>query len=117
MSLVLWFKDCSYENKNLVGGKVASLGCLYKLSQKYNFMIGDGFAITINFYNLFLEQNGLTTIIKEIVEKIDCDNIEQLEHDSCKLRHLIEAGVFTTEQEELIKTNYNVENLINFPGH
>jgi len=108
MSLVLWFKDCSYENKNLVGGKVASLGCLYKLSQKYNFMIGDGFAITINFYNLFLEQNGLTTIIKEIVEKIDCDNIEQLEHDSCKLRHLIEAGVFTTEQEELIKTNYNI---------
>ena len=31
---ILWFKDCSYKNKNLVGGKNASLGELYHLSKK-----------------------------------------------------------------------------------
>ena len=45
---ILWFKDCSYHNKNIVGGKNASLGELYKLSKKINFSIADGFAITTN---------------------------------------------------------------------
>ena len=30
---ILWFKDCSYKNKELVGGKCSSLGELYKLSE------------------------------------------------------------------------------------
>ena len=43
---IIWFKDCSYENKLLVGGKNASLGELYHLSKKLNFKIANGFAIT-----------------------------------------------------------------------
>ena len=33
MSDIIWFSNCSYDNKNLVGGKNASLGELYNLSQ------------------------------------------------------------------------------------
>jgi len=36
---IIWFKDCSYENKNLIGGKNASLGELYHLSKKYIDMV------------------------------------------------------------------------------
>jgi phosphoenolpyruvate synthase/pyruvate phosphate dikinase len=64
MSLILWFKDCSYKNKNIVGGKCSSLGELYNLSQKIGFSIADGFAITTIFYDIYLEQNNLTTIIE-----------------------------------------------------
>ena len=36
---IIWFKDCSYKNTRLVGGKNASLGELYHLSKKLNFKI------------------------------------------------------------------------------
>ena len=47
---IIWFKDCSYSNKRLVGGKNASLGELYNLSKVHDFKIANGFAIstTIN---------------------------------------------------------------------
>ena len=48
---ILWFKDCSYKNKNLVGGKCCSLGELYHLSKKLGFEIADGFCTTINLYD------------------------------------------------------------------
>jgi hypothetical protein len=98
MSLIFWFRDCSYKNKNVVGGKCSSLGELHRLSQKINFSIADGFAITTDFYDMFLEQNNITKIIEENLEKIDINNIEELEIESEKLRNFIIDGNFTDEQ-------------------
>ena len=67
---IIWFKNCSYENKHLVGGKCSSLGELYNLSQKINFNISDGFAITTILYDKFIEYNNLYKIIEEKLEKI-----------------------------------------------
>ena len=106
MSLIFWFRDCSYKNKNVVGGKCSSLGELHRLSQKINFSIADGFAITTDFYDMFLEQNNITKIIEENLEKIDINNIEELEIESEKLRNFIIDGNFTDEQMKLIIENY-----------
>lgn len=38
---IVWFKDCSYNNKHLVGGKCSSLGELTKLSELIGFNIAD----------------------------------------------------------------------------
>tara|TARA_A100001015_G_scaffold221484_1_gene249267 strand:- start:4498 stop:4680 length:183 start_codon:yes stop_codon:yes gene_type:complete len=57
---IIYFKDCSYKNKHLVGGKCSSLGELYSLSQKLNFDIADGFAVTTHLYDTFIEQNNLS---------------------------------------------------------
>ena len=43
---IYWFSECSYQNKDLVGGKNSSLGELYNLSKKLDFNISDGFVIT-----------------------------------------------------------------------
>jgi pyruvate,water dikinase len=106
MSLIFWFRDCSYKNKNVVGGKCSSLGELHRLSQKINFSIADGFAITTDFYDMFLEQNNITKIIEENLEKIDINNIEELEIESEKLRNFIIDGNFTDKQMKLIIENY-----------
>ena len=106
MSLIFWFRDCSYKNKNVVGGKCSSLGELHRLSQKINFSIADGFAITTDFYDMFLEQNNITKVIEENLEKIDINNIEELEIESEKLRNFIIDGNFTDEQMKLIIENY-----------
>jgi pyruvate,water dikinase len=109
MNLIIWFKDCSYKNKNIVGGKSSSLGELYHLSQKIGFSISDGFCVTTNLYNLFLEQNNLTSLIVNISNNIDVENIEELEEKSNQLRNLICEGKFTEDQIKEIETNY--ENL------
>ena len=106
MSLILWFRDCSYKNKNLVGGKCSSLGELNKLSQKLNFNVSDGFALTTIFYDTFLEQNGLTAKIEEALANIDIENIEALDVESEKLRNMVISGKFTEEQEKNIEENY-----------
>jgi pyruvate,water dikinase len=107
MNLILWFKDCSYKNKNIVGGKCSSLGELYHLSQKIGFSIADGFSVTTNLYDLFLQQNNLTVLIEEKLNKINTDDIDQLENDSEEIRNLISSGDFTFEQIDLIKNYYN----------
>ena len=107
MSIIIWFKNCSYLNKNIVGGKCSSLGELYNLSQKIGFSIADGFAITTNLYDLFLQQNNLTTIIEELLNNIDVDNIEELEEKSNNLRKLICDGKFTEIQIKEIEDSYN----------
>ena len=53
MTEILWFKDCNYRNKNLVGGKCSSLGELYNFSKIMGFLIADGFAITTRLYDDF----------------------------------------------------------------
>lgn len=44
---IVWFKGCSYKNKELVGGKCSSLGELYKLSEQL------GFKTPTNLKNLY----------------------------------------------------------------
>ena len=53
----LWFSKCNYKNKNLVGGKNASLGELYHLSKKYNFNISNGYCITTKLYLDFVKHD------------------------------------------------------------
>ena len=68
---ILWFKDCNYNNKYLVGGKNASLGELYRLSNLYSFNISNGFAITTFFYDTFINDNHLNLTIKAILNNHD----------------------------------------------
>ena len=54
---IIWFKDCSYKNNHLVGGKCSSLGELHGIAKRIGFSIGDGFAITTNLYDEFIKYN------------------------------------------------------------
>jgi pyruvate,water dikinase len=103
---VLWFRDCSYKNKHLVGGKCSSLGELYNLSHKINFHIADGFALTTVLYDNFLEQNGISGRIEQKLADIDISDIELLEKESEDLRNMILDGTFTDEQKKIIEKSY-----------
>jgi phosphoenolpyruvate synthase/pyruvate phosphate dikinase len=63
---IVWFKDCSYNNKHLVGGKCSSLGELHYLAKMINFEIADGYAVTTTLYDRFIEENNLTNIINHL---------------------------------------------------
>ncbi len=108
MDLLLWFKDCSFKNKNIVGGKCSSLGELYNISNKIGFSVADGFALTINLYDLYLKQNNLIDIIKNKLDNININDYDDLNKISLELRNLIINGKFTQEQIDLINYNYKL---------
>lgn len=103
---IIEFKDCSYKNKQLVGGKCSSLGELYHLSQKINFKIADGFAITTELYDTFIQENNLQNSIESALEIIDYENIHDIEEHSQKLLHSIVHGNFSESQKNNIEKAY-----------
>ena len=104
---IIEFKDCSYKNKHLVGGKCSSLGELYHLSQNLNFQIADGFAITTKMYDDFVSENNLDEIIQELLESIDYDDIENIELVSKQLINKIVSSEFNEPQMKMICEHYH----------
>ena len=88
MDSILWFKSCSYKNKNLVSGKCASLGELHYLARMLNFDIADGFAITTKMYDDFIERNKIHSSIQTSFDSVDINDLDNLEETSNKLINL-----------------------------
>jgi len=103
---ILWFKDCSYKNKHLVGGKCSSLGELYYLSRDISFDIADGFAITTTLYDEFIVQNNLHEKIEQKLTSLDTDNLDDLETCSNELKELVSKGQLNEQQTNSIIKNY-----------
>ena len=106
-SEIIWFKDCSYKNKHLVGGKCSSLGELHGIAKRIGFSIGDGFAITTDLYNEFVKYNQLEPIIVSMLDEIDPTNIKQLEAKSLELRKIVSSAKLSDEHHELMVSSYN----------
>lgn len=102
---ILWFKDCSYDNKHLVGGKCSSLGELSHLAKTIGFDFADGFAITTQVYKAYIQHNKLQETIESHLNNLDCDDLDALESTSSKLKKLLVDGSFTKDQEgEMLKS-------------
>ena len=106
INYVLWFKDCSYKNKHLVGGKCSSLGELYYLSRDITFDIADGFAITTTLYDEFIHQNNLHEKIENKLVNLNTTNLDELETCSNELKELVSKGQLNEEQTNSIIKNY-----------
>ena len=104
---IIWFKDCSYENKHLVGGKCSSLGELHTISKRIGFSIGDGFALSIKMYDDFIKYNNLESKIEDMVDNIDTTNIRELEEKTKELRDVISQGTLSKEHTDLIFQYYH----------
>lgn len=106
--LILWFKDCSYKNKHLVGGKCASLGEISILSNRLNFSVADGFAITTKLYDDFVSNANLNHLIEETIDEINNrdDDIQMLEEKSNLLKNAVTISCLMETHKELILSNY-----------
>ena len=104
---ILWFKDCSYKNKHLVGGKCSSLGELYYLAHDITFDIADGFAITTILYDEFIEQNNLNKQIETTLQTLNTEDLDELNKGADYLKQLVKNGNFNPTQISSIIENYN----------
>jgi pyruvate,water dikinase len=105
---ILPFKECSYQNKQLVGGKCSSLGELNRLSHHLNFNIADGFALTTLLYDKFIEQNNLHDDIEASLQQINYNSLKSIEEISKDLITKITLSEFNDSQTAEIHHHYDL---------
>ncbi|MFC1807001.1 PEP/pyruvate-binding domain-containing protein [Candidatus Omnitrophota bacterium] len=66
--LVISMKELRKEDSPSAGPKGANLGELKSISRRLRFKVPDGFAVTINAFNRFIEDSGIAPKIREILE-------------------------------------------------
>lgn len=85
---ILFFKDIRKDDTNLVGGKGANLGEMVNAG----FTVPNGFAVTVNAYDIFLKENNLIDKIYKLLSIIDANDPAQLEDASKKIQKMIDTG-------------------------
>jgi len=102
--LVLWLNEVGMENIELVGGKNASLGEMIRGLSSQGIKVPMGFVITAEAYRYFIDHNKLKEKIREILEGLDPNDIEDLRRRGLKVRDLIKGGEFPDDlKEQIIK--------------
>lgn len=106
---ILWFADCNYKNKSLVGGKNSSLGELYHHSQIYNFKIANGFAITTKMYQEFIEHNKIDEDIECLIKELGTEtDMNKTYKTASFIQELFKKCVFTGSQKKEIEEYYRL---------
>ncbi len=105
---ILKLEEVGHADVPIVGGKNASLGEMLQNLTELGINIPAGFVVTVAAYKKFIEHNNLDAIIKEIINKIDLNNIESLRRGGLQVRQLIKNGKFPDEIEKQIIEAYSI---------
>ncbi len=100
--LSVFFKEIDKDDTSLVGGKSANLGEMTKAG----FPVPNGFALTVEAYDLFLGENNLITEVYRILKTTDVNDPAQLEAASRKIQNLILRGKIPQEVISSVVASY-----------
>ena len=92
MSNIIWFKDLAIADVPKVGGKNASLGEMYSNLVREGVSIPNGFALTAQAYQKFLEVNGLESKIRDVVKTLATKELTNHQDHGQKIRQLIRSA-------------------------
>ncbi|MFB6100206.1 MAG: phosphoenolpyruvate synthase [Candidatus Nanohalobium sp.] len=114
MKDVLWFENITADDTAKVGGKSANLG---ELRNETEVPVLPGFATTADAYDTFIHETELKDKIKELLDGLDTDDVNDLQRRGEQIRaHIKEADMpeelrksFTESYEDL-EEKLGVEN-------
>ena len=114
---VAWLSDLSKADIKLAGGKGANLGEI----SNAKFPVPPAFVVTTTAFYLFLKEAKLEQSIKDILNKIDTDNTDDLTTKAKEIRELIINAPMPQKLESEIREaydNFNVDltDFKNSPG-
>ena len=99
---IMWFSEISKDDIPLVGGKGANLGELTKAG----IPVPNGFCVTAQSYNYFLEKTGLTAKITRLVKNVDPENSKELNKVATEVKKTIVSAKMPLDLEEQIIESY-----------
>ena len=103
---ILWMDEVNIFDKNIVGGKNASLGEMYSNLVSKGIKIPYGFMITSTAYKKFITINDLQNKISEQLNKIDYDDPVSLKRVGMNIRTEIQNGDFPEDLNKSIAKYY-----------
>ncbi|MEK6741746.1 MAG: phosphoenolpyruvate synthase [Nanoarchaeota archaeon] len=99
---IKWFSELNKSSGAIAGGKGANLAEIYNLK----ISVPPGFVITAQSYDYFIKSAGLDQRIKNLLEKIDYEDTEQLDNVTKEIREMIERAEFPENLREEIIDSY-----------
>jgi pyruvate,water dikinase len=97
-----WLDEIREADQHMVGSKMARLAELRRAGSE----VPNGFAITINAFEHFVDANGLNTLIEREIASAAPDDISALEERSTHIRTLIEHAPLDAEFERALRAAY-----------
>jgi len=89
-----------------VGGKNASLGEMIKNLSDKHIKVPNGFAVTVDAFDAFIEENKLKGIIEKALAQVDVSDIVSLRKTGSEIRKQISNGRFPVSVEKAILKSY-----------
>jgi len=100
---IKWFEELRTKDLPLVGGKCANLG---ELISQIKVPVPLGFAITVDAYQYYLEENKLQVEIERTLRDLDAHNVGQLMEKGERVRKLITTAEIPERLREEIVEAY-----------
>ena len=101
-----WLKETNIDEVHLVGGKNASLGEMIQNVSSLGVKIPNGFVITANGYDSYMNENKLFDHISLIMKDIDVENTDDLKIKGNLIRTKIQEGVISENMKIEILDKY-----------
>ncbi|WP_224484432.1 phosphoenolpyruvate synthase [Robertkochia aurantiaca] len=103
---VIFLDKLSIDDLPKVGGKNASLGEMIRNLERQGIQVPNGFAVTVEAFDTFLEENQLKDRIQAILTDLDAEDIISLRKAGSQIRKLISNGKFPVSVEKEILNSY-----------
>lgn len=104
---LLWFNQIGDSDVELIGGKNASLGEMFRSLVSKGVNVPNGFAVTVSEYFKFLDQNNIREKIQKELQGLNLQNTVELDRRSLAIRTLILKGEFSDDLKRKITDAYN----------
>ena len=103
IDFVKWFSELNKNSGNIAGGKGANLAEIYNLKVA----VPPGFVVTAQAYDYFIKKSGLSTEIKNLLDKINYEDTQKLNEITTQIRKIITQSQMPKEMEEEILEAYS----------
>jgi pyruvate, water dikinase len=104
---IKWFGEIGVQDVADVGGKNANLGEMYQNLTAIDVKVPNGFAVTSQAYEAFLDHNNLWDRLHALLyEELDIDSVESLQNVGAKCRALVSGAELPNELREAILQGY-----------
>jgi len=103
---VIWYKDLTIDDVPKVGGKNAALGEMVGELLPLGVRVPDGFAITADAYNHFLDSTNLRGRINDTLADLDTHDVRQLQEKGKAVREMILAEELPEDLKTAVVTSY-----------
>ena len=104
MELIRAFTSIGKSDAAIAGGKGASLGEMTQVG----IPVPNGFAITAQTYQHFIEKTGLKDKIQQLLQGLDTEDTDKLQDVAAQIQNIIQATPLSAEVAEEIMDNYEL---------